>query len=397
MTGTLILTALPMASAYTLDSFQKMTDSSASASSVSRTNTLTVQTSTRTTASAAATFSEDALMNYLHSQYCNTLPTGQHTSCLQPLSTAQQAARRRVFHAWYQNWLRTAQNSYNLSIENTTSSVSSTSSSSSSTSNSSSVGGSTSLSPDHWQDLNGNWLKVQNDKLVWSTNQGQSWTDIPNRTWQGPDGWYRFDDSWQLQKSANGGATWDTVNDDMWLGEGNHWFSLDQNGVLTEKSSTGDRVDLGGTWQVSNQDYWMDKNNQWVKYMNGRLLWSSDNGITWTMVPGSAWQASDGTWYRFDDSNHLSSSTDGGITWELSTDNMWSGSDNIWYQYNASGNLMVKQGTGASTNQGSSLSISTTGIDQLRAAYEACQNLSPRRRTDCEQAQQQVSSTNTTR
>ncbi len=251
------------------------------------------------------------------------------------------------------------------------------------------------LAPAYWQDVNGNWLKIQSDQVVWSTNQGQSWNSVANRTWQGPDGWYRFDNDWKLSHSASG-TIWQSVDDGMWPSRNGSMFSLGTNGALTQrKAAMGS--DASNGWQMSTQEYWTAKNNQWVKYMNGRLLWSTDSGTSWTEVPGGAWQQANGDWYKFNDSQ-LQVSTDGGITWQDATDNAWQGSDGTWYKYDANGHLMARLGTASTsssdTSNASSDASTTAGnrAQQMRDDFAACQNFSPRRRTDCFNRQHEMRS-----
>jgi len=49
-----------------------------------------------------------------------------------------------------------------------------------------------------WADKDGKWLKINDNKLVWSTD-GSSWAEVPEWKWEGSDGkWYKFDSSWML-------------------------------------------------------------------------------------------------------------------------------------------------------------------------------------------------------
>jgi len=49
-----------------------------------------------------------------------------------------------------------------------------------------------------WQDKQGRWLNISNNRLLW-TEDGKHWVDVPNNSWQGIDGkWYRFDSAWEL-------------------------------------------------------------------------------------------------------------------------------------------------------------------------------------------------------
>ncbi len=49
-----------------------------------------------------------------------------------------------------------------------------------------------------WQDKQGHWLNISNNRLLW-TEDSKHWTEVPNKAWQGIDGkWYRFDADWEL-------------------------------------------------------------------------------------------------------------------------------------------------------------------------------------------------------
>lgn len=50
-----------------------------------------------------------------------------------------------------------------------------------------------------WQDKQGNWLFIYQDKLM--TNANGLWVERPDNSWQNPDGqWYRLTDSWELEQ-----------------------------------------------------------------------------------------------------------------------------------------------------------------------------------------------------
>ncbi|MEW6468355.1 MAG: hypothetical protein AB1458_05485 [Bacteroidota bacterium] len=50
-----------------------------------------------------------------------------------------------------------------------------------------------------WQDMEGNWLRISNKRLIWSIDAGKTWTEVPNGKWQSGDGaWYRFNQDWAL-------------------------------------------------------------------------------------------------------------------------------------------------------------------------------------------------------
>lgn len=50
-----------------------------------------------------------------------------------------------------------------------------------------------------WADKSGRWMKVENQKLVWSTDMGTNWSDVPEGRWEGSDSrWYKFDKDWTL-------------------------------------------------------------------------------------------------------------------------------------------------------------------------------------------------------
>jgi hypothetical protein len=49
-----------------------------------------------------------------------------------------------------------------------------------------------------WQDKQGRWLTISNNRLLW-TEDNKHWTEVPAKAWQGIDGkWYRFDANWEL-------------------------------------------------------------------------------------------------------------------------------------------------------------------------------------------------------
>lgn len=49
-----------------------------------------------------------------------------------------------------------------------------------------------------WQNLEGKWLKIAEQKLWWSMD-GQAWVQSPEWKWQGVNGvWNKFDLSWNL-------------------------------------------------------------------------------------------------------------------------------------------------------------------------------------------------------
>ncbi|HTL82437.1 MAG TPA: hypothetical protein VL651_12075 [Bacteroidia bacterium] len=50
-----------------------------------------------------------------------------------------------------------------------------------------------------WVDKNGNWIKIQNKKLVSSSDKGATWTEISDGKWQDADGdWCMFGSDWSL-------------------------------------------------------------------------------------------------------------------------------------------------------------------------------------------------------
>lgn len=70
-----------------------------------------------------------------------------------------------------------------------------------------------------WKNKSGRPLKVVNGKLVWMTVNSTEWTEVPDWTWMGGDNkWYKFDASWTLTVSGDGGATWLPVAAKMWPG-----------------------------------------------------------------------------------------------------------------------------------------------------------------------------------
>lgn len=49
-----------------------------------------------------------------------------------------------------------------------------------------------------WQDLEGKWLKIAEQKLWWSLD-GKAWAQTPEWKWQGVNGvWNKFDQEWNL-------------------------------------------------------------------------------------------------------------------------------------------------------------------------------------------------------
>ena len=50
-----------------------------------------------------------------------------------------------------------------------------------------------------WADRDGKWLKIGEGKLWWTADGGKNFSEVPEWTWEGPDGeWYRFDAKWTL-------------------------------------------------------------------------------------------------------------------------------------------------------------------------------------------------------
>ncbi|MDB4978194.1 MAG: hypothetical protein JWM56_380 [Candidatus Peribacteria bacterium] len=160
---------------------------------------------------------------------------------------------------------------------------------------------------------------------------------------------------------------------------GSSLYSLDQTG-----------------WQTATTDYWTTRNNEWVKVQNGALVWSIDNGQTWTSLPDNAWQADDGTWYRLDMNGNLQISTNGGINWTNSTDNMWPGRNGIWYRLNANGQLEMRDGKGGMTAGTLPGTDAASRRQELLNEYNACKNVSPRRYANCIDAYRSSHSANQT-
>ncbi|MDB4978806.1 MAG: hypothetical protein JWM56_992 [Candidatus Peribacteria bacterium] len=59
-----------------------------------------------------------------------------------------------------------------------------------------------------WQDSDGKWLKLDNGKLVSSTD-GTTWVAVPGGLWRSPDSkWYKVEADGKLMVSADNGQTW---------------------------------------------------------------------------------------------------------------------------------------------------------------------------------------------
>lgn len=50
-----------------------------------------------------------------------------------------------------------------------------------------------------WADKGGQWLKIENHRVVWTHDSGKNWTEAPEWKWESPDGKsYKFDMNWNL-------------------------------------------------------------------------------------------------------------------------------------------------------------------------------------------------------
>ncbi|MEW6469595.1 MAG: hypothetical protein AB1458_11755 [Bacteroidota bacterium] len=50
-----------------------------------------------------------------------------------------------------------------------------------------------------WHDMDGNWFRIKDKKLMMSDDEGKTWKDVKEGKWRGADGnWYKFDKNWSL-------------------------------------------------------------------------------------------------------------------------------------------------------------------------------------------------------
>lgn len=86
-----------------------------------------------------------------------------------------------------------------------------------------------------WQDADGKWLKIWDNKLWWSTDW-KTWLEVPEWKWEWEDGvWYKFDSDWTLWWSKDG-VTWEKVEWNMWKGKKWVWYKLDSDWKLWWKA-----------------------------------------------------------------------------------------------------------------------------------------------------------------
>lgn len=177
-------------------------------------------------------------------------------------------------------------------------------------------------------------------------------------------------------------ATWMTTMQNSYelMIQNESSMETDTDGGSSSSSSSNSDDDA---WRNSANAWWTARGGEYIAIRDGMLVWSMDNGTTWTPVPEKSWQTFDGDWYRFTDDWNLQMSRNGGVTWTQSDDKMWPDQYGNWYRLDTSKRLEVREGKGSLVAIGQPTFDAEERQEEVVEDYEACKHISPRRYTTC--------------